>query len=196
MQKSFWWWQCSDRYHIISLFSHLRTPFPTFSPSLISRTVSVDVKHHFYLPGVTSSVRVWGKVSERDGSECAALAAFLFFFTPAQIETKIVWIKTELSSFLSFYPGRKRFVGTCVLGRCYFHSRIKPVLNWANVCSPNILRTVRRTMIRFLIELLVRRTWFGQFEEFTCSQLACNEMQASARTCGRRAADRMIENVG
>ena len=55
---------------------------------------------------------------------------------------------------------------------------ITPVLNWANVCSPNILQTVRRTMIRFLIELLVRRTWFRQFEEFTCSQLACNEMQA------------------
>ena len=28
------------------------------------------------------------------------------------------------------------------------------------------------------------------------SQRACNEMQASARTCGRRAADSMIENVG
>ena len=42
---------------------------------------------------------------------------------------------------------------------------LKPVLNWANVCSPNILRTVRRTMIRFLIELLVRRTWFGLFDE-------------------------------
>ena len=28
---------------------------------------------------------------------------------------------------------------------------VKPVLNWANVCSPNRLRTVRRTMIRFLI---------------------------------------------
>ena len=41
----------------------------------------------------------------------------------------------------------------------------KPVLNWANVCSLNILRTVRRTMIRFLIELLVRRTWFGQFDK-------------------------------
>ena len=27
------------------------------------------------------------------------------------------------------------------------------------------------------------------------SQLACNEMQASARTCGRRGADSMIENV-
>ena len=42
---------------------------------------------------------------------------------------------------------------------------LKPVLNWANICSPNILRTVRRTMISFLIELLVRRTWFGQFDE-------------------------------
>ena len=39
---------------------------------------------------------------------------------------------------------------------------LKPVLNWTNVCSPNILRTLRRTMIRFLIELLVRRIWFGQ----------------------------------
>ena len=38
----------------------------------------------------------------------------------------------------------------------------EPVLNWANVCSPKILRTLRRTMIRFLIELLVRRIWFGQ----------------------------------
>ena len=26
-------------------------------------------------------------------------------------------------------------------------SSLKPVLNWANVCSPNILRTLRRTMI-------------------------------------------------
>ena len=42
---------------------------------------------------------------------------------------------------------------------------LKPVLNWSNVCSANILQTVRRTMIRFLIELLVRRTWFGQFDE-------------------------------
>ena len=30
---------------------------------------------------------------------------------------------------------------------------VKPVLDWANLCSPNILWTVRRTMIRFLIEL-------------------------------------------
>ena len=43
-------------------------------------------------------------------------------------------------------------------GRLY----LKPLLNWANVCSPNILRTLQRTMIRFLIELLIRRIWFGQ----------------------------------
>ena len=48
MHKSFWWWQCSDSY-IVSLSPHLHTPFPPFSPSLISRTVSVDVKHHVYL---------------------------------------------------------------------------------------------------------------------------------------------------
>ena len=29
--------------------SHLHTPFPPFSPSLISLMVSVDVKHHVYL---------------------------------------------------------------------------------------------------------------------------------------------------
>ena len=34
--------------HIISLSPHLHTPFPPFSPSLISLTVSVDVKHHVY----------------------------------------------------------------------------------------------------------------------------------------------------
>ena len=34
---------------ILSLFPHLHTPFPSFSPSLISLMVSVDVKHHVYL---------------------------------------------------------------------------------------------------------------------------------------------------
>ena len=45
MQKSFWWWQCSDKY-IISLSLHLHSPF---SPSLISLMVSVDIKHHVLL---------------------------------------------------------------------------------------------------------------------------------------------------
>ena len=34
---------------IMSLFPHLHTTFPPFSPSLISLMVSVDVKHHVYL---------------------------------------------------------------------------------------------------------------------------------------------------
>ena len=45
-QKSFWWWQCSERY-IISLSPHLRNPSPAFSPSLISLVVSVDVKQRW-----------------------------------------------------------------------------------------------------------------------------------------------------
>ena len=50
----------------------LYTPFPPFSPSLISLVVSVDVKHHVYLlsgcmhvtklGGVNESVYVFNKV--------------------------------------------------------------------------------------------------------------------------------------
>ena len=47
-------------------------------------------------------------------------------------------------------------------GRLY---TLSPFLTGRSVCSPNILRTVRRIMIRFLIELLIRRTWFRQFDE-------------------------------
>ena len=40
---------------------------------------------------------------------------------------------------------------------------LKPVLLTGRMfVRPNILRTLRRTMIRFLIDLLVRRIWFGQ----------------------------------
>ena len=74
---------------------------------------------------------------------------------------------------------------------------LKLFLNWANVCSPNIIRTVRRTMIRFLIELLVPRTWFGQFDEiyFFLNWLVTRS-KLRPEFCGSRAADRMIENVG
>ena len=53
MQVSFWWWQCSDRYII--------SPSPSFSPSLISLMVSVDVKHHVYLlmKVPTDTERLW-----------------------------------------------------------------------------------------------------------------------------------------
>ena len=74
MQKSFWWWQCSDRY-IISLSPHLHSPFPTFSPSLISLVVSVDFKHHVYLltraknnkQGKEGSTEVGGEGEEGGG---------------------------------------------------------------------------------------------------------------------------------
>ena len=69
----------------------------------------------------------------------------------------------------------------------------KPVLNWANVCSPNILRTLRRTMIRFLIKLLVRRIWFGQSK--LCFILNWLVMRCKLRP-ELAAADSMIENVG
>ena len=63
--------------------------------------------------------------------------------------------------------------------------------------AASAVRTIRRTMIRFSVELLARRTWFGRtVQTLLRSQQACNVMQASARTCGRRAADSMIENVG
>ena len=63
---------------------------------------------------------------------------------------------------------------------------LKPVLNWANVCSPNILRTVRRTMIRFLTELLVRRTWFGQFDElYFCLLYTSDAADELLRVCSK-----------
>ena len=40
-----------------------------------------------------------------------------------------------------------------------------PFLTGRMFVRPNILRTLRRTIIRFLIELLVRQTCFGQFDE-------------------------------
>ena len=40
--------------------------------------------------------------------------------------------------------------------------RLSPFLTGRMFVRPNILRTLRRTMIRFLIELLLRRIWFGQ----------------------------------
>ena len=39
---------------------------------------------------------------------------------------------------------------------------LSPFLSGRMFVRPNILRTLRRTMIRFLIEHLVRRIWFGQ----------------------------------
>ena len=64
-----------------------------------------------------------------------------------------------------------------------WYRELKPVLNWANVGSPNILRTVRRTMIRFLTELLVRSKHGSDSPNFTSfSNWLVMRLQASART--------------
>ena len=70
---------------------------------------------------------------------------------------------------------------SCHSERVLSLSSLSPFLTGRTFYSPNILRTVGRTMIRFLIELLVCRTEFGQFDE-----LRFNEMQAVARTYVRK----------
>ena len=71
-----------------------------------------------------------------------------------QLQHQHMWAFPKLSSYLGLNWTRSRH-----------SSCLKPVLNWAHVCSANILRTVRRTMICFLTELLVHWTWFGQFDK-------------------------------
>ena len=64
---------------------------------------------------------------------------------------------------------------------------LSPFLTGRMFVRPNILRTLRRTMIRFLTELSVRRTWFGQFDElyFVLNRLVMRS-KLRARTCGRQ----------
>ena len=82
------------------------------------------------------------------------------------------------------------------LGRiCSQKQHLKPVLNLANVCSLNIHQTDRQAMIRFLTFSLLNMVWTIR-RTLLHSQLACNEMQALARTCSRHAADSIIKNVG
>ena len=75
-------------------------------------------------------------------------------------------------------------------------SCVKPVLNWANVCSPEHTSDTSTNYDSFLNWTFSSPNMVRTVQTLIHSQLACNEMQASARTCGRRAADSMIENVG
>ena len=59
---------CTSEGDIISLSPHLHTPFPpAFSPSLISRTVSVDVKHHVHLLTVITNSRTLSPTPSEGG---------------------------------------------------------------------------------------------------------------------------------
>ena len=56
---------------------HLRTPFPSFSPSLISLMVSVDVKHHVYLT-TTITAAVLHRVCQFHAAGQSAATSGLF----------------------------------------------------------------------------------------------------------------------
>ena len=73
---------------------------------------------------------------------------------------------------------------------------LKPVLNWANVCSPEHTLDTSTNYDLFLNWTFSSPNMVRTVQTLLHSHLACNEMQASTRICGRRAADSMIENVG
>ena len=73
---------------------------------------------------------------------------------------------------------------------------VKPVLDWANVCSSEHTSDTSTNYDSFLNWTFSSPNMVRTVQTLLHSQLACYEMQASARTCGRRAADGMIKNVG
>ena len=75
----------------------------------------------------------------------------------------------------------------------HFMHSLSPFLIGRTVCLLNILRTVWWTMIRFLIEVLVRWTWFRQFDEL---YFVLNWLVMRCKLRPELAADSMIENVG
>ena len=138
----------------------------TSSPSLTSLVVSVDVKHHIYLLTCPFRSAVANSGSDPNWSTEQATKAL-----PPQKKEQINKQTTNvfLSRVLSFLAEKGDELVKPVLN-CSYDS----FLNWT-FSSPNMVWKVQ-TLLH--------------------SQMACNEMQASARTYGRRAADSMIENVG
>ena len=70
---------------------------------------------------------------------------------------------------------------------------LKPVLNWANVCSPKHTSDTSTNYDSFLNWTFTSPNMVRTVQTLLHSQLACNEMQASARTWGSCAADSMME---
>ena len=130
MQESFWWWQCSDRY-IISLSPHLHTPFPPFSPSLISLMVSVDVKHHVYLVTVQYWVsaefifqKVWGGGG---GYQEGPIPETEWFW----IGMRTVWATLLFLQFMVGGGGDDKMVKSCCTTLCCVV--LQSVLPWLGI---------------------------------------------------------------
>ena len=92
----------------------------------------------------------------------------LLFLLPHRLSSS----KKSPHPFWLFPQRERKFMQSC--GTWIWGVRVKSVLNWANVWT-----YFGHFDELWFVSYLVRRTWFGQFEEFTCSQLACNEMQTS-----------------
>ena len=82
-------------------------------------------------------------------------------------------------------PARGRWAGRWTL-HSVPSSCLKPVLNWANVCSPEHTSDTSTNYDSFLNWTFSLPNMVRTVQTLLHSQLACNEMQASARTCGRR----------
>ena len=63
---------------------------------------------------------------------------------------------------------------------------LKPVLNWANICSPKHTSDTSTNYDPFLNWTFSSPNMVRTVQTLLHSQLACNEMQASARTCSRQ----------
>ena len=72
------------------------------------------------------------------------------------------------------------------LKNAYSRVCFKPVLNWANVCSPEHTSDTSTNYDSFLNWTFSSPNMVRTVQTLLHSQLACNEMQASARTCGRQ----------
>ena len=66
---------------------------------------------------------------------------------------------------LNYESGLKREAGLNLKAIDNGPGEVSPFLIGRTFASPNIVRSIRRTLLRFLIEFIVRRTWFGQFDE-------------------------------
>ena len=71
-------------------------------------------------------------------------------------------------------------------GRCFTHT---PTFLRPTALSPSPTQSLQGIFFIYTFFIFFNRTWLR-------SKLAYNEVQASARTCGRSAPDSMIQNVG
>ena len=114
----------------------------------LSSTLLLNSTTEQWIPFHITLHELWSNGKRPSWEETLNYKLMLSLLT--KITVWILWL--HFNSSYAFKTSSVWFLLSC----------LKPVLNWANVCLPNILQTLRRTMIRFLTELLVCRIWFGQ----------------------------------